>query len=300
MRVFARIGLRDGTVIDLGPGDIIGRLPWAALRVNDPRISEAHALVSLRGPSLKLLALRGRFHVGGQVVNEVVLEPGIVLQLAADIELRVLAIGLPRAVLAIEGVELPRQILPPVAALIAGDPPSLLPRFDPKAAALFWSDGDDFYAQIAAGTGERVVVHEGFAFRVDTREFRIVSVDLDLASQRNTERNDLSVAPLKLILRYDSVHIHRGDETIIVSGIPARILTEAALFRMPVEWRTVAQMLWTQESDDVSLRQKWDRGLARLRQKLREARLRVDMLHTDGAGRVELALGPRDTVIDET
>ena len=48
----------DGDRHVLGVGDLIGRLPSAALVVDDPRVSEAHAIVSLRRAALHLLALR--------------------------------------------------------------------------------------------------------------------------------------------------------------------------------------------------------------------------------------------------
>lgn len=44
--------------VDRAPGDLIGRLPGAALQIADPRVSEAHAMVSLRAGELVLLALR--------------------------------------------------------------------------------------------------------------------------------------------------------------------------------------------------------------------------------------------------
>lgn len=70
MQVFARFRLPDDRLVDAAPGDILGRLPTAAVRLNDPRISEAHALVSLRGRTLRLLALRGRFAVAGGVTSD--------------------------------------------------------------------------------------------------------------------------------------------------------------------------------------------------------------------------------------
>jgi pSer/pThr/pTyr-binding forkhead associated (FHA) protein len=66
---YCRIRLSDGRVVDLGPGDIIGRLETATLRINEPQLSEAHALVSLRGEQLVLLALRGVVSVGGRPVS---------------------------------------------------------------------------------------------------------------------------------------------------------------------------------------------------------------------------------------
>ena len=61
MRAFVRFRLPEGNSVELGHGDLIGRLWSAALPIADARISEADAMVSLRGQELKLLALRGRF-----------------------------------------------------------------------------------------------------------------------------------------------------------------------------------------------------------------------------------------------
>ncbi len=63
VRPLARFLAPDGRSELLGPGDIIGRMPTATLTINDPHVSEAHALVSLRGSELKLPGLRGRSSV---------------------------------------------------------------------------------------------------------------------------------------------------------------------------------------------------------------------------------------------
>lgn len=46
MRANVRLLLSDGRSEVLGPGDIIGRMWSATLRLDDPHVSEAHALVS--------------------------------------------------------------------------------------------------------------------------------------------------------------------------------------------------------------------------------------------------------------
>ena len=60
MRPHARVLDHRGAVHELAAGDLIGRLPSSRLRFGDARVSEAHALVSLRGSELKLLGLRER------------------------------------------------------------------------------------------------------------------------------------------------------------------------------------------------------------------------------------------------
>ena len=58
--------LPNGEVAKATPGSILGRLSSASVRIDDPRVSEAHALVSLRGSELKLLTLRGSIRVDGR------------------------------------------------------------------------------------------------------------------------------------------------------------------------------------------------------------------------------------------
>ena len=74
MRAFVRLKDPDGVVHELSHGDIIGRVWSAALHLDDARISEAHAMVSLRGQELKLLALRGMFALGRKTLRELVLD----------------------------------------------------------------------------------------------------------------------------------------------------------------------------------------------------------------------------------
>jgi pSer/pThr/pTyr-binding forkhead associated (FHA) protein len=71
MPASALVRLPDGSVETLYVGDIVGRTWSAAVRIDDPDVSEAHALVSLRGERLWLLALRRRFTVSGKVVEAV-------------------------------------------------------------------------------------------------------------------------------------------------------------------------------------------------------------------------------------
>lgn len=48
------------------------------------------------------------------------------------------------------------------------------------------------------------------------------------------------------------------------------------------------------------LRKKWDVSLARLRARLKEARIRPDLLRSAGTGQLELVLRPEDHVEDRT
>ena len=111
MRVLVRLWTPAGELCELSSGSIIGRLRSASLVVEDPRVSEAHALVSSRGDELRLLALRGRFLVDDTPRTEVALAPGQRVRLAEGLELRVVEVALPAAVLGVVGPGLAEQAL---------------------------------------------------------------------------------------------------------------------------------------------------------------------------------------------
>jgi hypothetical protein len=154
MRAFVVLRLPDQSVVDLEHGALIGRVRTAALVLDDPRISEGHALVSQRAGSFVLLSLRRMFAVGGKPCSEVTLEPGLEITFADGIHLVVEAVHLPEAVLALEGPGLPRTALPGVCALRRGPPVQLLPRHDARADAWIWSTGDEWRLRIPGGADQ--------------------------------------------------------------------------------------------------------------------------------------------------
>lgn len=79
--------LADGSLHRLVSGDLIGRVWTAALTLEDARVSEAQALVSLRDGALVLLALRRLLRVDGREARQVVLTPGLVVDLADGVSL---------------------------------------------------------------------------------------------------------------------------------------------------------------------------------------------------------------------
>lgn len=86
----------------LYPGSIIGRLAKADLRIDDPRISEAHALISLRGNSLKMLALRGSLTIKERIRGETVLDKDMEIKLTDEHVLKVVSVHLPEYVLTVQ------------------------------------------------------------------------------------------------------------------------------------------------------------------------------------------------------
>ncbi len=298
MSAFVRVRRPDGTTATLAPGDLVGRLGSAALHLHDARISEAHALVSLRGQELKLLALRGRFAVDGKVADEVVLKPGLAVEFAPGLVVDVVEVVVPAEVLALRGDGLPRQLLAGVCSLYVESEPRLLPRYAGDAAAWIWSIGGSWAVKV--GDGPTRPFAAGDVIEVAGRRFEAVSVALSEAGRDATRAGGLR-PPLRIEARFDSVQILRdGLPTFAVGGIGARIVSELVAFDGPVHWQVVAAEIWTDEADAMQLRRRWDVALSRLRGKLRHARLPVDLVRADHNGYVELLREAGDVVVDRT
>lgn len=298
MFAFVRLALPDGTAHDLGHGDLIGRLWSAALPIDDPRISEAHAMVSLRGSQLKLLALRGRFALDGQALSDLVLAEGQHIELADGLHVDVLEVALPDTVLGLSGDGIPRQALPVVASLrVAGDRVELVPGAKPDAELTLWSDGRRWRVRRRHEPPLGAPFGPGDTLEVAGRSLRAVEIPLEGAGQAVTLAEGAVGQPLHLVIRYDTAHIQRGDApTVVIDGMSARILGELVAIGVPAPWDVIARELWPEEAHGASLRNRWDVALWRLRKKLREGRVRPDLVRSDRSGNIEIFLTRADTL----
>jgi hypothetical protein len=292
MRPRARLRAPNGDVVDLGHGDLVGRLWSAALVVDDPRVSEAHALVSLRGDALKLLALRGRFAVDGRPVTEVALAAGQRIELARDVVLQVVDVEVPDEVLGIEADGLPRQVLPGTCALVAGPPPAIAPPSDARAVAHAWSGPSGWRVQPVGG--DAVDLAPGTVVEAGGVWWRAVAVRLSPRSEPTRSPGGVH-DPLRLVARYDTVHVFRPRAPVaVLDGLGARIVSELVALDGPVAWTTLAELLWPGHAD----RRKLDAVLARLRRRLAELNVRTDLVRANGCGQIELVLHEGDVAED--
>jgi len=282
----------------LGPGDWIGRLMSAALSLADGRISGAHAMVSLRGQELNLLALRGRFAVEGRTRSALVLEAGQRIVLAEGLELAVEEVVLPTAVMGVEGDGLPKQVLGGVSSLMTRPRPELIPRFVPGAPAHLWTDGEGWHLQLGDQT---TLLQPGHSWTVDGRDFRAVAVALSSAGRTATRMDGSIQRTVRVVAHFETAHVFVDQgQALALNGLSARILSELVAFDGPVPWKVLAQELWPDEDDRDLLRRKLDVNLSRLRKKLRDAGIRADLVRADGFGHFELFLLDGDRVEDRT
>lgn len=284
----------QGRTYDLVPGDIVGRGRTAALSIDDGRVSEAHALVSLRGGELKLLALRGRFELEERSLVSTVLVPGQSLSLAPDVVLEVIDVRLPDSVLAIRTPHLPETTLMGVCSLLEPDSDRLVPGFHRDAAAQFWNRGVDW--SIRTPGSEADTLAPGRAYDVGV-PLEALSIQLGAAGASATELDANNRHALRIVAKYDTVSIERGDgHNLYLNGIAARIVSELAEIGGPVDWQVLAREVWGTTYERVLMRRKWDVAVARLRRRLRDGGISPNIIMADGKGNFELLLSSADQV----
>jgi len=296
VRAYVVIRGPTGETLSLGPGDLVGRSWCASLHVDDPRISEAHALVSLRGGALRLLALRGRFAVNGDVIAEIDLAPGQRVVLAPpDVGFDVLDVVLPAAITALEGDGLPSTPLHGAAGLALRTEPALVAPNAADAVAWLWPGLAGWRLRVE-GAPDREIA-PGESFTVGDRTFRLV--ERAAGAIAATHEGLAARSPLHIAVRYETVHVHRADTVpVVLDGLSARLVSELVAFGVPVAWTMMADELWP-GIDPLLARKRLDGTLARLRTTLRTGGVRLDLVRANGQGQLELLLEPGDVVEDQ-
>lgn len=295
-RAFATFRLPDGTRRSLAPGDLVGRLWSAALQIDDPRISEGHAMISLRGGDLWLLALRRRLAVDGRNVAEVRLEVGQRISLAQGLELAVEEVQLPAHALAIEAPGLPTTMLPGVCSLQVHPQIQLFARYEPDAPCRIWDTCDGWRR---AQDGVTSPLAAGDTWTIAGVPFRAVEMPVGGAGLSPTRVTGGIDPPLRIITAWETAQIQCGDAPpVMFGGVHARILSELAALGGPAGWEVVAREVWPDEDDVWALRKRWDVNLGRIRARLREAGIRTDLVRAAGTGQVELVLRRHDVLED--
>ena len=297
-RACATFRLPDGSVRSLAAGDLVGRLWSAALQIDDPRVSEGHAMLSLRGGDLWLLALRRRLAIGGQSVAELRLEVGQRIALAQGLELVVEAVELPTTALAIEGPGLPATVLPGVCSLRVRPQVQMFARHEPGAACLIWDTCDGWRR---AQEGVTTALVAGDRWVVEGVTFTAVTLPVGGAGLSPTRMTGGIDPPLRIVTAWETAQVQAGDAPpVSFAGVHARILSELAMLDGPASWEAVAREVWPAEQDTWALRRRWDVNLGRIRGRLREGGVRTDLVRAAGTGQVELVLRRGDVIEDRS
>lgn len=297
MSAFVKLSLPSGETCTVGPGAIVGRSFAADVHLEDGRVSEAHALISLRGGEFVLFALRGRIRVDGRDVPRVTLERGLEVELARGVVLRVLDLELPAELLALEGPGVPRQVLTGVVSVCATPVPHVVASVRADAAALVFSDGLAWF--VRAGDGPARRVRAGDELPVGGVKLRFVA-QARLAVGTPETGPASALGGLRLVSQGTSVQLWPPGATspCVVSGQPAQVLAALLASGKPMRWEALAERLWQGDEPDEVVRHRLDVVLGKLRRRLEEAGVRRDLVTSHHNGFLELVLYPGDQAHD--
>jgi hypothetical protein len=299
----------DGRAVTVHPGGLIGRLAGAEVMIADPRVSEAHALVSLRSRTLKLLALRGGLTVGGREVDAVTLVAGLQIELAEGLFVTVARVDLPTHTLVLCGAaQGPVELGSSSHSLLVGEEAGsrtlrLVAGFVASAVGHVWCSGARLWIRLRGQEAE--AIEAGGQWEVEGCKLRAIRVPLDgtrdTVSEGSGGGGEVSRERLVIVARYTSVHVQRDGATAVLTGKPANLVSELVRFGgKPVPWEVLSRQIWGERSERDLLRDNFDATCGRLRRQLRELTLREDLVTLDGSGNVELVLYPGDRIVDET
>lgn len=285
-------------IVQLSPGEFIGRSDLAALCIDDPRVSEAHAMVSLRGKALKLLALRGRFRVNGKVEAEVELREGLEIELASGLTVKCVDVTLPETLPGLDVQGLPPMLLTGTTTLFGGAPPRVVRGYDPRGDVVLWASGDRWRVSLKNADAREVGV--GDSFELCDMSVSLVAIPIEIAGHERTR--GVLRTPLVFTLLGQTVRVKReGQPANLISGIPGKILASLVSEGRPMNWKEITARVWPgDQSLEMSLRRRLDAGLSRLRSRLSPfAAPDEELIRLDGAGQVMLVLSDQDHVITQ-
>lgn len=278
----ARFRLPEGPEVAVLPGGILGRLSTASLRLADPRVSEAHAMVSLRGQELRLLSLRGWLWVDGQHVLEVVLTEGLVVGLCPDLLLTVTEVNLPSTLLALrcpdDSVHPLHAHLGEAASLIGGPPWALVAGHRLEARARL-TVADGWFVSVDAGPpvellpGGRLCLA---GLELGIEEVPFVGGGATQTATQGAPRCGCAVG-------LNATTFSQGERRVLtLRGRPHQLLAELAAYGPgeQVGWRFVSELIWTDIKEEQGLLNNFHKTLRVLRKKLCESGLPLDLVQS--------------------
>lgn len=288
--------LPDDREVVCGPGDLIGRMPGATVTWPDPTLSEARALVSLRGGRLWLLGLRGALQTRDGTPRDVELEERLRIRLSAELVLEVVEVALPGEVWCLCVPE-PLPLLHERASLVFEPAPALIPGLRDDAVAVVWSAGEVTW--LRARDSAPMQIQAGVSLVLAGRNVTVQRQPLRQTTRRRTPAPTWTFAPLRLTVEEGRVVVRGEGREAILDGKAGELVCEFVDMRdhAAQDWRDIAANVWPDKDPEAKeLRTSFDKARGRVETLLWAAGLRPDLIRSDNAGRWRLHLREGDAV----
>jgi hypothetical protein len=182
----------DGRAVTVHPGGLIGRVTGAEVMIADPRVSEAHALVSLRSRDAEAVGAAGRADGGGREVDVVTLVAGMQIELAEGLFVTVERVDLPTHTLVLCGAaQGPVELGSSSHSLLVGEEAGsrtlrLVAGFVASAVGHVWCSGARLWIRLRGQEAE--AIEAGGQWEVEGCKLRAIRVPLDGTSDTVDER----------------------------------------------------------------------------------------------------------------
>lgn len=258
-----------------------------AVQLDDAEVSEAHAFVSWRERKLRILSLRGSILANGTAVSDIALRPKLELRLSATSILTVKDVVIPGEFLWLEGLGPGPPTLNGAPVSICGSPPRIAAGLRSDAWFWLWTEQAVWHSCVPGR--EPTLVQPEQCWPAAGGQVRAVSrVRADLVGVTRSS----GTVPLQITLADGFVRIKSGESPALsLAGNQADFIRQLAEATEPLHWTTIARYFWG-ERDQVKWRERFDAMVKEVRGKLRENRIRKDLLWSwDGSYRLNLGEG---------
>lgn len=286
--------LPDGRLVYVPPGSVIGRLVTSAVPINDPRISEAHVLVTHRGDSMWMISLQPQpiKVLGERSHRSVKLETGQRLSLTEGYVMEVIAVVTPDRLPQAQYRTVGESAWQTLGNLDGHEHYSVMPgplwAAGPQSGALFrLACGVDSWV-LFSPAGEAIPIEDLDVWSAGEWEFRFLWCPVGQAGIAKTMAKghpflDYSIEIGENFVRFIPLGGSLPREQLTFVGQHRLLLLALLREPGPRRWQVLGAEVWDDwaELDRTARERRWNPAVHRLRKRLMEHGLDPDIIYRD-------------------
>lgn len=294
--MYVTLRLPDGRQVYVPPGTVMGRLVTSAVPIDDPRISEAHVLVTHRGGSMWMMGLQQQALrvVGDRSRSHVRLVAGQRLSLAEGYVVEVMAVvtpdHLPQAQYRrrgeIEWHQLGNLDGHEYYSIMSGP---LWVAGQREGAMCHLACGVDSWV-LFTQEQDSISIEDLEIWEAGDWQFRFLWLPVDQAGTaktiaRHQHSLDYRIEVGETFVRITPIEDDRDLEPLIFVGQPRLLLMALMRETTSRRWQVLGAEIWEDwgELDRKARERRWNPAIHRLRKRLAEYALDPDIVYRDEA-----------------